>query len=427
MNEDFLQYIWKYQQWTTMPLFATNGMAVEVVTTGQHNIHAGPDFLNAKVRIGETLWAGNVEIHIKSSDWYHHKHQENRSYDNVILHVVYSDDKPVKDKQGELIPCLVMADRFDYQSFRYYKSWLAAAKFIPCESQAREVASVVKLSAMEDAAIERIRLKSEVYLDLLNSCKGDIEETFYRGLCRSFGLKVNAEPFEYLGRALPFKIVRSNWQSMSKLEALFLGQAGFLTDVDSSEYYVKILVENYSFLKSKYKLEPMAQTNWKFFRLRPPNFPTVRLIQLAILYHTQNALAQKIIEAEDDKELRALFEVEINDGFWLTHYTLETESKPKPKSIGLNRLDIIIINAVVPFLFALAQYSKDETYKARAMKFLESMKPEQNTKVKKFIELGFPIESALDSQGIIGLFNNQCLHQKCLNCKIGIQLLKTNV
>lgn len=427
MNEDFLQYIWKYQQWTSMPLFATNGMPVEVVSPGQHNVHAGPDFLNAKVRIGETLWAGNVEIHIKSSDWYQHKHQENRAYDNVILHVVYSDDKPVKDKQGQLIPCLVMADLFDYQSFRYYKSWLAAAKFIPCESQAKEVPSIVKLSAIEDSAIERIQQKSEAFLDLLNACKGDIEEAFYRGLCRSFGLKVNAEPFEYLGRALPFKIVRGNWDSLARLEALFLGQAGFLTDVVPREEYVNSLLGDYSFLKNKYKLEPMAITNWKFFRLRPPNFPTIRLVQLAKLYHTQNALAQKIVEADNYKALKAIFDIEINTGFWLTHYTLETESKPIKKSIGQSRLDIIIINAVVPFLFALAQYSKDDSYKRRALKFLESIKPEENTKVKKFVNLGFPIQNALDSQGIIGLFNNRCLHQKCLNCKIGIQLLKTNV
>jgi hypothetical protein len=254
-----------------------------------------------------------------------------------------------------------------------------------------------------------------------------VEEVFYRGLCRAFGLKVNAEPFEYLGRVLPFRIVRSNWHSLSKLEALFLGQAGFLTEVDSDEDYVKLLIKNFAFLKTKYKLEPMALTNWKFFRLRPPNFPTIRLVQLAMLYQTQNALAQKIVEAENYAGLKSIFDIEISAGFWLTHYTLENESKPKKKSIGLSRLDIIIINTVVPFLFALAQYSKDDSYKTRALKFLESMKPEQNTKVKKFADLDFPIQNALDSQGVIGLFNSRCLHQKCLNCKIGIQLLKSNV
>lgn len=426
MKEDFLQYLWKYQQWTSKILATHDGRSINVVNPGTQNFDAGPDFLDAKVRIDGTLWAGNVEVHITASDWFKHKHQNDKAYDNVILHVVYTFDQDVENHHGEVIPALEISSCFDYQSFRYYKAWLASAKYIPCADQALDVPGIIKMDAIQVAAVSRVSQKSERILDNIVQTQGDIEAGFYRGLLVAFGMKVNALPFEQLSKLVPIKLVRQLWSDSFKLEALFLGQAGFL-ETEKETPYLKKLSSEYDFLKHKYNLDPMPNSAWKFFRLRPQNFPNIRLVQLAKIYGREQALAQRIIEAETLEELQSFFRAEIKEGFWFYHYTFETKSEARAKSVGATTIDIIIINAVVPFLFALAAYNKDISFKEKGLSMLEQLKAEKNAHTKKYMEMGFPVENALESQGVLGLYGNLCTQKKCLNCKVGIHLLRTNV
>ena len=244
MNEDFLQYVWKYQRFTSHDLTCTDGQNIEVLKTGIHNFNAGPDFLDSRLRIGDTVWAGNVEVHINSSDWYKHSHDKDPAYENVILHVVFTNDRPVKNKSGQEIPVLVLKDLLDYQTYRYYKSWVKKASFIPCEELVLNVPDIIKTAAVQSEAINRLELKSERCLDLLNQTNGDIEETLYRILCRSLGLSVNAMPFENLAQNTPFSLLRKNRSSILEMESLLLGQAGLLDDeTETSEYLDKLKTE----------------------------------------------------------------------------------------------------------------------------------------------------------------------------------------
>ncbi|MFN2430169.1 MAG: DUF2851 family protein [Cryomorphaceae bacterium] len=425
MNEDFLHYLWKFQQFTDRRIKTHSGEEVDVIQVGEHNVNAGPDFLNARVRIGETKWAGNVEIHINSSDWYAHNHQNDRAYDSVILHVVYANDKSVIAENGEEIPTVELKDLIDYQSFRYYKSWVKKAPFIACEAQVGEVPGIVKSDTIQSAAVERLEHKSQDCLQLLRETKGDVEEAFFRMLCRAMGQKVNALPFEHLAKITPFKIFRKVMTNEQDSEALLLGQGGFL-DAGNKDPYVIDLQNRYRFLVKKFGVTPMPVTSWKLLRLRPPNFPVVRIAQLAKLYHKQGAIAQRISEATTLDELERMFSIELNSPFWKTHYNLSTESKATPKRMGKQRFLIVVINAVIPFLFSLASFNKDRVYQLRAISFLEDLPAEANAITRRFRELGFDLKSAFDSQGILGLKKNYCDRLKCLNCKIGIHILRTH-
>lgn len=423
MNEDFLHYVWKYQNFTQRELICKDGQPLQVLKPGMHNMNAGPDFLNARIRIGDTLWAGNIEVHTNASEWYSHNHQTDPAYDNVILHVVYTADKPVLDKGGQEIPVLTLSDLIDYQTYRYYKSWVKKAKFIACADLIHEVPDIVKTSTIEAVAVERLQKKSEGCLDLLRTTNGDIEETFYRIFCKAIGLKVNAMPFEQLAIIAPFRLIRKNRKSVDELQALLLGQAGFLAEADEGNAFVDSLKKIYALQQIKYQLTPMPSSAWKLFRLRPPNFPAVRIAQMAEIYVAHQGLAQQIIELDTLEGFEKLFTSVLDHGFWLTHYTLKSESEPAVKRLGKSTVQLIIINAVVPFLFALANYNKDVSFQEKAVSLLEQMPPESNQIIKKYNELGFKSQNAFDSQGLIGLKKDYCEQLRCLNCKVGIQIL----
>lgn len=426
MNEDFLHYIWKFQQFNTFDLRTSVGEAIQVIKTGRHNQNAGPDFLDARIRIGDTVWAGNVEIHIASSDWLKHNHQADKAYDNVILHVVYTNDAAIHTSTGEPISTFCIKDLFDYQTYRYYKSWLKSAKFIPCEGMVENVESVTKSSAVQNAAISRLEEKSAVCTDHLHETRGDIEETLYRVLLRSFGMKVNALPFEHLARITPLDLVRKTWDNESMLQALLLGQAGFLETPKDVHPEVLKYQTGYRFLAAKYHLKPMPLSAWKLFRLRPQNFPQVRLAQIGRFYHIWKSIGQKVIETSSTQDLLDMFDISLQGDFWQDHYTLDKSSTPVAKSIGESAAISLMINGIVPFLFALSNYNKDNSFRDRAFSILEELPPEDNSITKKFKEMGFRTENALDTQGIVHLKRIGCDARKCLNCRIGIQLIKSH-
>jgi hypothetical protein len=424
MNEDFLHYLWKHRQFDPSNLKTEQGEELDIIHTGFHNENAGPDFLDARVRINGTLWAGNVEIHIVSSDWHKHGHQNDPAYDNVVLHVVYNQDKEVEAPKGSIISSLVLKDRIDYQSYRKYKAWVAEGKFIPCDKIVNQVPQLIKTSAVHAAAVERLSVKSEISRDHLFQTKGDMEGAFYRLFLRALGMKVNALPFEQLARITPYELIRKVSPSRIQLESLLLGQAGFLAEAKTDNPHVSQLKSEYDFLKKKHRLNPMPISAWKLFRLRPQNFPQVRLAQLAIFYHQHSSVARAISEMESPEVLYDFFLVKIEDGFWLNHYTLDSESPARKKSFGGDFLKHLVINAVVPFVFSLADYNRDESHRERAIKLLESLPSERNSIIRSFEKLDFTLESSFDSQGIIQLKSSFCDRKKCLRCKVGIHLMK---
>jgi len=424
MKEEFLHYAWKYRRFVGRDLTTVDGKSIDILQPGRHNRDAGPDFLDARLRIDETVWAGNVEIHLAASDWHRHGHDKDPAYDNVILHVVFAHDSDIFNGNGQLIPALSLKDRIDYQTYRYYRSWLKSSSYIPCDPANRDVPTPIKTSAIQAAAVERIEAKSEVYLDHLNETRGDLDTAFYRVLLRGFGLKVNAMPFEQLARITPFHTVRKVRNNLPDLEALLLGQAGFLQDLRTEDAYLKSAIARYEFLAGMYKLHSMPKSSWKLFRLRPPNFPQVRLAQLARFIHRHESIARRAAELENVEDARRFFDVTLNDEFWLSHYTLEKTSPSVAKSIGSNVTDLLIINAVAPYQFALSRYNKDVSYRERAINLLESMPSEKNSVVCKFAEMGFVSKSAFDTQGVIQLKHFYCDERKCLSCKVGIHLLK---
>jgi hypothetical protein len=424
MNEDFLHYLWKHRQFDPSNLKTEGGEDLEIIHPGQHNENAGPDFLDARLRIDGTLWAGNVEIHIASSDWYKHGHQNDPAYDNVILHVVFNQDKEVEAPKGSIIPAFTLKDRIDYQSYRKYKAWVAEGKFIPCDKIVNQVPQLIKTSAVHAAAVDRLSLKSEISRDHLMQTKGDMEGAFYRLFMRALGMKVNALPFEQLARITPHELIRKLNSNAIQLEALLLGQAGFLAEAKSDHPHITTLKSEYDFLKKKHDLNPMPMSAWKLFRLRPQNFPQVRLAQLAVFYHRHASVAKAISEMENTKELFDYFSIQIEDGFWLNHYTLDAESTARKKSFGKDFLKHLVVNSVVPFVFSLADYNRDESYKQRSIRLLETLPSERNSIIRKFEQLDFKLSSSFDSQGIIQLKNSYCDSKRCLRCKVGIHLMK---
>jgi len=317
-----------------------------------------------------------------------------------------------------------LKDRIDYHSYRKYKAWVAEGKFIPCDKIVHQVPQLIKTSAVHAAAVERLSSKSEISRDHLLQTKGDMEGAFYRIFLRALGMKVNALPFEQLAKTTPHELIRKVSQRQIQLEALLLGQAGFLAGAKSDHSYVKTLQTEFEFLKKKYGLNPMPISAWKLFRLRPQNFPQVRLVQLAAFYHRYPSVAKAISEMDCSEDLFEFFSIKIEDGFWLNHYTLDTESTNRKKSFGKDFLKHVVVNAVVPFVFSLADYNRDESYKQRAIGLLEKLPSERNAIIRNFDNLDFKIKSSFDSQGIIELKNSYCERKRCLRCKVGTHLMK---
>lgn len=432
MTEEFLHYIWKYRLFDSYNLTTISGEKISVIKTGDHNTDSGPDFFDARIKIDKTLWAGNVEIHINSSSWKKHNHQEDNAYNNVILHVVYNDDAIAKNANGLSIPTLVLKDKFDKKLYHRYNEFIENKAWIPCENQIAEVDEFVKKNWLERLAAERLERKSKIILDDLKLYNNDWSEVFYIHLAKNFGLKINAEPFTLLAKSLPFSILSKHKDNLQQMEALLFGQAGFLHDeADASPnlhneegaYYYFYLKKEYGFLKKKYSLEPMDVYLWKFLRMRPIAFPTIRISQFAMLLYKSDSLFSKITEARTIEQLLQLFNVNATE-YWNTHYTLGKSSPKKIKRLGKDTIYSIIINTVIPFLFLYGKQKANSEYTERALKFLETLPSEKNSILVHFKKLDFKNNSALEGQSLLEMKNEYCSGKKCLNCSIGNYLLR---
>ncbi len=424
MKEEFLHYLWKYSLYDTDRLFDNENNKIVVLHPGDYNHDSGPDFFNARISLAGTTWAGNVEIHTKSSHFDIHGHQFDPAFNNVILHVVGDNDKRVFNSKGEEL--LTAKIFFDPALLEKYEVLVNNPHTIACQDEIRKVDPIIVRHWLNSLLVERLQGKSEAILKILAATGNDWDETFYRLLSRYFGFRVNTEPFEMLAAALPFRIIRKHSDNIFQIEALLFGTAGLLDaglfkEALSDEYY-KNLIKEYSILSAKYSLQPLHGWLWKFSRLRPSNFPTVRLSQLAAMLSVSGGLFSRVTEARDIKGIRELFEVSATE-YWDNHFVFGKKSARVTKNTGSQAIDIFLINAVIPVIFV---YGKERAYQdivERALSFMDQVPPEENVIVREWDDAGIFAESAFYTQALIQLRNEYCKKRKCLNCRIGNKVI----
>ncbi len=422
MNEKLLHFIWKFRLFDQSNLLTTDSEPVEIVSQGTHNTHAGADFLQGKIRIGQTLWAGNIEIHIQSADWFAHKHNNDAAYNNVIMHVVYEQKGPVAVRQnGEAIPTLELKSRIRPALLSRYEELSKRVDWIPCARFFNDADEFVTRSFLDRLLVERLEGKVEQVRTMLAVSENDWENVMFQMIARYLGASINKEEFQALARSLPVKIWAKHQHDPLQVYALVFGQAGFLYKEYDDEYPNQLRKE-YNYLKRLHQLEPMEKHVWKFLRLRPANFPTVRLAQLAALMSKEVKLFSQILDAKNVKLIHDFFEVEVAD-YWLTHYNFDRPSKRSDRGLGIGMKNILLINVVAPVLFTYGKYKGGEEYCERAVQLLESCKPESNSVIEGWKKLNIKPANAFESQYLLQLKNEYCDKFRCLECAIGHKVL----
>ncbi len=420
--EQLLHYLWKYRLYRPSGLTTTQGDTLEIIDPGLENTDAGPDFFNAKIRINGTVWAGSVEIHQKASDWLAHGHSADKAYGNVILHVVETDDGTVFRQNGEAIPQLVLP--IPEQVIDNMEWLLTRDSPVACLERLPAINPVFRLQWMDALLAERLERKTDDILRWLDLYQKDWNEVFYILLCRNFGFGVNSDAFERLARSLPLKCILKQRPSASQVEALFLGQAGLLNDSNGNRHhYYRLLQQEYSFLRKKYGLEPLEPHIFRNLRLRPDATPHIKLVELAAIWIRHDTLFSSVLSARTPRELKDFFRVPAS-AFWDTHYNFLRPSPHRKKQLGENALNMLLINTVVPLMFAYGLYHRMDEHKARALRLLASIPPEQNSIISLFSQVGMRPRNAGDTQALIQLKRNYCEQKKCLYCRLGFQLLK---
>jgi Protein of unknown function (DUF2851) len=421
MKEDLLQYIWQFQYFTTSDLFTVDGEPIQIISPGSHNKNQGPDFTEAKIKIADTIWAGNVELHINSSHWNLHSHSGDTNFKNVILHVVWNHDVEIKDINGNPLPTLELKFLVSKLLLDKYKSLMQGSRFIPCENQVQQVNDLTRLSWKQRLAIERLSGKADNILLILQENNFHWEETFWWLIASNFGLKINSDFFLQIAKALPVTLLAKHKNNILQIESLLFGMACLL-DKNFTDKYPLMLQKEFLFYRKKYDLK-LPHGKLSFLRMRPANFPTVRLAQLAVLIHESEHLFSKIKATSSVREVRDMLDVTAND-YWHYHYIFDEISDYKIKTLGVQMINNIIINTIVPVLFAYGLHHNDQEYKDKAIRWLEEIAAEKNSITKGFEALNFFNKNALDSQALIQLKNEYCNKKLCLHCAIGNFLLK---
>lgn len=422
MTEEFLHYLWKYRLYDAKNLKTTEGVPVTVVKPGIHNKDAGPDFFDARIRIGKTLWVGNVEIHINASSWNEHNHQRDPAYNNVVMHVVYTDDMPVKNAANQLIPTLALNHLIDTNFFRKYEQLIKCKQWIACQSQVKNVDDFVKNKWLERIGAERLERKSIPIQHDLKFYNNNWQDVFYIHLSKYLGMKINAAPFTLLAKSLPLNLLAKHKNDRFQLEALLYGTAGMLNESFTDPYPLNLKKE-YAFLSKKYSLQALDNQVWKFFRLRPPAFPTLRISMLAGLIFKSDHLFSTLLEIDDTDQFFQFFDVSASP-YWDHHYRFEKPAKESRKKLGVDSIETLLINTVTPFLFLYGIQKDNQAYRSKAIKLLEKLSPEKNSITKNCEKLGFVNKTAFDSQALLELKEEYCDKKKCLDCMIGDRLLR---
>lgn len=421
MKEDFLHHIWQFKKFALTDLKTVTGEAIQIVNAGQYLQQSGPDFFNAHLVIGGQRWAGNVEIHIKSSDWYHHSHEVDSHYDNVVLHVVWEHDTEVFRKDGTELPVLELRHYVDGMLLANYQQLAATKTWINCENELQGINGFMLDNWKERLFFERLERKSLPIMQLATETQGDWEAVLFCFLVRNFGLNTNGEAFFSMARSLPFSVVRKESFEHENLEALLFGRAGMLAG-DYEDVYPKDLQGRYNYMVHKYRLEAFHPVAVEYYRHRPDNFPTIRMAQLVGLFHKHQNLFSKIMEANTLSEFYDLFNVQVAP-YWLKHYRFDKESQGKRKTLSASFINLLLINTIVPFKFAYARsIGKDITEELIAI--MQQLDPESNAIVDKFRHYKAPVQSAYDTQALLQLKNEYCNQHRCMHCAVGLELLK---
>ncbi len=421
MNERLLQFIWQFRYFDQSSLLTYDGQPIQIINPGNLNRDSGPDFSAAKIKIDDTLWVGNVELHVCASHWHNHKHSADTNYSNIILHVVWVNDEDIFDNNHYKIPTLELQSSVTKIMLERFNHLMLTADVIPCAFALPVLNEVAWLSWKEKLIAERLHEKSSLIKQWLALTNNNWEEVFWISLCRSFGMKVNADVFEQIAKTVPVMLLAKHKNQIHQLEALLLGQAGLLDEAFDDDY-ATMLQKEYLFLSKKYSLHPVNKKP-AFLRMRPSNFPTLRLVQLAMLVHQSNHLFSTIKSAKRAADIFRWFDVTAND-FWNYHYTLKDETAHHPKTLGKDFIKHIIINTVVPVLFTYGIEKKEDAFKEKALNILMELEPEQNAITTQWKKRGVTNQNALHSQALIFLKNNYCNKKLCLECAVGVKLLK---
>ena len=428
--EQLLQYVWKHKILPLECLETTDGKALEIIDPGLHNRNAGPDFFNAKLRIGNTMWVGNVEIHEHSKDWFRHGHDSDPAYDNVVLHVVEDVDCDVTNSRGEFIPqiklCVPVTVTLNY------KELLNADAYPPCYRIVPELSQLTVHSWMAALQTERLERKTLDIARRAERANGSWEDAYFITLARNYGFGINGDAFEQWAYNVPLNQVAHHRDDIFQIEAIFLGQAGLL-DIDAipakyqkeamNDGYFNRLKNEYTYLAHKFSLTPMNRTMWKFLRLRPQNFPHIRISQLATLYHERKTSLSQLVECMNVDEMRHMLSTHVTE-YWATHYTFGAESASNSKSMSPFSINLLMINTAIPMLFAYGRHTCDDTLCDRAFDMLEQLKAEDNHIIRMWKECGLKVATAGDSQALIQLKNEYCDRKDCLRCRFGYEYLK---
>ena len=428
--EQLLQYVWKHKILPLSDLATTDGRDVEIIDPGLHNRNSGPDFFNAKLRIGETMWVGNVEIHEHSKDWFRHGHDTDPAYDNVVLHVVEDDDCNVTNSRGEFIPQIKLSVPMTVTL--NYKELLNADAYPPCYRIVPDLSQLTIHSWMAALQTERLERKTQDIARRAERANGSWEDAYFITLARNYGFGINGDAFEQWAFNVPLNQVAHHRDDIFQVEAIFLGQAGLL-DVNAipekyqkeamNDGYFTRLKNEYTYLAHKFSLTPMNRTMWKFLRLRPQNFPHIRISQLATLYHDRKTSLSQLVECKNVDEMRHMLSTHVTD-YWATHYTFGSESASNNKSLSPFSINLLMINTAIPMLLAYGRHTCDDSLCERAFDMLEQLKAEDNHIIRMWKECGLKVKTAGDSQALIQLKNEYCDRKDCLRCRIGYEYLK---
>lgn len=428
--EQLLHYVWKHKLFPLTELSTTQGRRVEVIDPGLHNSNAGPDFFNAKVKINGMVWVGNIEIHDKASDWVLHGHDKDERYDNVILHVCGCVDAEVMNSKGEYLTQMVLS--VPDSVINNYKELLSVDQYPPCYQIIPSLARLTVHAWMSALQTERLSQKTEAIEERVKRCNGDWENAYFVTLARNFGFGINGDAFEEWALHIPLHAVDHHRDDLFQIEAIFMGQAGLLEldtiperyqkDALNDGYFAKLRKE-YQYLAHKFGLKPMDYKLWRFLRLRPQNFPHIRISQLAYLYHQRRASLSQLLETYSVKDAKEVLATAVTP-YWETHYTFGSTSVRNDKNLSPFSLNLLCINTVVPILFAYGRHRGEEKYCDRAFDFLEQLKPENNHIIRLWQQCGLVVENAGDSQALIQLKKEYCDKKECLRCRFGYEYLK---
>jgi Protein of unknown function (DUF2851) len=422
VKEDFLHYVWQYKKFDFSNLTTVSGEMLTIANSGQYLKQSGPDFFNAQISIDNQKWAGNIEIHVKSSDWYLHQHEKDTHYDNVILHVVWEHDTPVFRKDNSEIPVLELKQYVAKEIIESYRALLAPKSWIYCENEIKTIDAFILQHWKERLFFERLERKSIPIARLLSETENNWEAVLFCMMAKNFGLNTNGETFFKLSKSIPFSVIRKESFEVENLEALFFGAADLLS-LEAEDVYAKELRKRFDYLLQKHQLKKIHIEPVQFFKHRPDNFPTIRLAQLAMLYHRQQNLFSKIIAAKTLEEFYHLFDVSVSE-YWQTHYQFDKTSPKKKKLFSKSFIDLLIINTIVPFQFAYAK-SLGKEITEQILELMQTIVPEKNSIIEKFANFGVKAKNAFETQSLLQLKNDYCNPKQCLQCTIGIQLLKS--